>query len=184
MKILDRYLLEMKEMVDYNEEEEENDEEENEEMLETKNNKMRKTKNNEKYKLLEIINEESKLSDNNKDIDFGKSNNDFNFGNNYFKEMNTMNNYMENPDTNANKIIINRKNKNYYDSQRSFRGRNNNSSILNDQKFAEYFNKNLIDKKEIKNSQFQESMNLMKDNINKKKEKNMNENLKHVKEKK
>ena len=184
MKILDRYLLEMKEMVDYNDEEEENDEEENEEMLETKNNKMRKTKNNEKYKLLEIINEESKLSDNNKDIDFGKSNNDFNFGNNYFKEMNTMNNYMENPDTNANKIIINRKNKNYYDSQRSFRGSNNNSSILNDQKFAEYFNKNLIDKKEIKNAQFKESMNLMKDNINKKKEKNMNENLKHVKEKK
>ena len=184
MKILDRYLLEMKEMVDYNDEEEENDEEENEEMLETKNNKMRKTKNDEKYKLLEIINEESKLSDNNnKDIDFGKSNNDFNFGNNYFKEMNTMNNYMENPDNNANKIIINRKNKNYYDSQRSFRGSNNNS-ILNDQKFAEYFNKNLIDKKEIKNAQFQESMNLMKDNINKKKEKNMNENLKHVKEKK
>ena len=145
----------MKEMVDYNDEEEENDEEENEEMLETKNNKMRKTKNNEKYKLLEIINEESKLSDNNnKDIDFGKSNNDFNFGNNYFKEMNTMNNYMENPDNNANKIIINRKNKNYYDSQRSFRGSNNNS-ILNDQKFAEYFNKNLIDKKEIKNAQFQ-----------------------------
>ena len=184
MKILERYLLEMKEMVDYNDEEEENDEEENEEMLETKNNKMRKTKNDEKYKLLEIINEESKLSDNNnKDIDFGKSNNDFNFGNNYFKEMNTMNNYMENPDNNANKIIINRKNKNYYDSQRSFRGSNNNS-ILNDQKFAEYFNKNLIDKKEIKNAQFQESMNLMKDNINKKKEKNMNENLKHVKEKK
>ena len=183
MKILDRYLL-MKEMVDYNDEEEENDEEENEEMLETKNNKMRKTKNDEKYKLLEIINEESKLSDNNnKDIDFGKSNNDFNFGNNYFKEMNTMNNYMENPDNNANKIIINRKNKNYYDSQRSFRGSNNNSK-LNDQKFAEYFNKNLIDKKEIKNAQFQESMNLMKDNINKKKEKNMNENLKHVKEKK
>ena len=132
MKILDRYLLEMKEMVDYNDEEEENDEEENEEMLETKNNKMRKTKNDEKYKLLEIINEESKLSDNNnKDIDFGKSNNDFNFGNNYFKEMNTMNNYMENPDNNANKIIINRKNKNYYDSQRSFRGSNNNSKKIN-----------------------------------------------------
>ena len=43
MKILDRYLLEMKEMVDYKEDEEEIDLDENDEMLNT-NNKMRKTK--------------------------------------------------------------------------------------------------------------------------------------------
>ena len=150
MKILDRYLLEMKEMVDYKEDEEENDLDENDEMLNT-NNKMRKTKKDTKYNLLEIINEESKYSDNNnKDIEFGKSNNVFN-----------IDNYIENPDSN-NKIVINRKNKNYYESQRNFRGTNN--SMLNDQKFVEYFNKNLIEKKEIKNAQIQDSINLMRDN--------------------
>ena len=170
MKILDRYLLEMKEMVDYKEDEEENDLNENDEMLNT-NNKMRKTKKDTKYNLLEIINEESKYSDNNnKDIEFGKSNNDFN-----------IDNYIENPDSN-NKIVINRKNKNYYESQRNFRGTNN--SMLNDQKFVEYFNKNLIEKKEIKNAQIQDSINLMRDNKIKEKGKDRIQDLKYVKEKK
>ena len=170
MKILDRYLLEMKEMVDYKEDEEEIDLDENDEMLNT-NNKMRKTKKDTKYNLLEIINEESKYSDNNnKDIEFGKSNNDFN-----------IDNYIENPDSN-NKIVINRKNKNYYESQRNFRGTNN--SMLNDQKFVEYFNKNLIEKKEIKNAQIQDSINLMRDNKIKDKGKDRIQDLKYVKEKK
>ena len=170
MKILDRYLLEMKEMVDYKDDEEENDLDENDEMLNT-NNKMRKTKKDTKYNLLEIINEESKYSDNNnKDIEFGKSNNDFN-----------IDNYIENPDSN-NKIVINRKNKNYYESQRNFRGTNN--SMLNDQKFVEYFNKNLIEKKEIKNAQIQDSINLMRDNKIKEKGKDRIQELKYVKEKK
>ena len=170
MKILDRYLLEMKEMVDYKEDEEENDLDENDEMLNT-NNKMRKTKKDTKYNLLEIINEESKYSDNNnKDIEFGKSNNDFN-----------IDNYIENPDSN-NKIVINRKNKNYYESQRNFRGTNN--SMLSDQKFVEYFNKNLIEKKEIKNAQIQDSINLMRDNKIKEKGKDRIQDLKYVKEKK
>ena len=170
MKILDRYLLEMKEMVDYKEDEEEIDLDENDEMLNT-NNKMRKTKKDTKYNLLEIINEESKYSDNNnKDIEFGKSNNDFN-----------IDNYIENPDSN-NKIVINRKNKNYYESQRNFRG--NNNSMLNDQKFVEYFNKNLIEKKEIKNAQIQDSINLMRDNKIKEKGKDRIQDLKYVKEKK
>ena len=170
MKILDRYLLEMKEMVDYKEDEEEIDLDENDEMLNT-NNKMRKTKKDTKYNLLEIINEESKYSDNNnKDIEFGKSNNDFN-----------IDNYIENPDSN-NKIVINRKNKNYYESQRNFRGTNN--SMLNDQKFVEYFNKNLIEKKEIKNAQIQDSINLMRDNKIKEKGKDRIQDLKYVKEKK
>ena len=170
MKILDRYLLEMKEMTDYKEDEEENDLDENDEMLNT-NNKMRKTKKDTKYNLLEIINEESKYSDNNnKDIEFGKSNNDFN-----------IDNYIENPDSN-NKIVINRKNKNYYESQRNFRG--NNNSMLNDQKFVEYFNKNLIEKKEIKNAQIQDSINLMRDNKIKEKGKDRIQDLKYVKEKK
>ena len=170
MKILDRYLLEMKEMTDYKEDEEENDLDENDEMLNT-NNKMRKTKKDTKYNLLEIINEESKYSDNNnKDIEFGKSNNDFN-----------IDNYIENPDSN-NKIVINRKNKNYYESQRNFRGTNN--SMLNDQKFVEYFNKNLIEKKEIKNAQIQDSINLMRDNKIKEKGKDKIQDLKYVKEKK
>lgn len=170
MKILDRYLLEMKEMVDYKEDEEEIDSDENDEMLNT-NNKMRKTKKDTKYNLLEIINEESKYSDNNnKDIEFGKSNNDFN-----------IDNYIENPDSN-NKIVINRKNKNYYESQRNFRGTNN--SMLSDQKFVEYFNKNLIEKKEIKNAQIQDSINLMRDNKIKEKGKDRIQDLKYVKEKK
>ena len=170
MKILDRYLLEMKEMVDYKEDEEEIDLDENDEMLNT-NNKMRKTKKDTKYNLLEIINEESKYSDNNnKDIEFGKSNNVFN-----------IDNYIENPDSN-NKIVINRKNKNYYESQRNFRGTNN--SMLNDQKFVEYFNKNLIEKKEIKNAQIQDSINLMRDNKIKEKGKDRIQDLKYVKEKK
>ena len=170
MKILDRYLLEMKEMTDYKEDEEEIDLDENDEMLNT-NNKMRKTKKDTKYNLLEIINEESKYSDNNnKDIEFGKSNNDFN-----------IDNYIENPDSN-NKIVINRKNKNYYESQRNFRGTNN--SMLNDQKFVEYFNKNLIEKKEIKNAQIQDSINLMRDNKIKEKGKDRIQDLKYVKEKK
>ena len=170
MKILERYLLEMKEMVDYKDDEEENDLDENDEMLNT-NNKMRKTKKDTKYNLLEIINEESKYSDNNnKDIEFGKSNNDFN-----------IDNYIENPDSN-NKIVINRKNKNYYESQRNFRGTNN--SMLNDQKFVEYFNKNLIEKKEIKNAQIQDSINLMRDNKIKEKGKDRIQDLKYVKEKK
>ena len=170
MKILDRYLLEMKEMVDYKEDEEEIDLDENDEMLNT-NNKMRKTKKDTKYNLLEIINEESKYSDNNnKDIEFGKSNNDFN-----------IDNYIENPDSN-NKIVINRKNKNYYESQRNFRETNNN--MLNDQKFVEYFNKNLIEKKEIKNAQIQDSINLMRDNKIKEKGKDRIQDLKYVKEKK
>ena len=170
MKILDRYLLEMKEMVDYKEDEEEIDLDENDEMLNT-NNKMRKTKKDTKYNLLEIINEESKYSDNNnKDIEFGKSNNDFN-----------IDNYIENPDSN-NKIVINRKNKNYYESQRNFRGTNN--SMLSDQKFVEYFNKNLIEKKEIKNAQIQDSINLMRDNKIKEKGKDRIQDLKYVKEKK
>ena len=171
MKILDRYLLEMQEMVGYKEEEdEENYEQDNDEML-TSNNKMKKNKKDNKYNLLEIINEESKYTDDNKNAEFGKSNNDFN-----------MDNYMDNPDSNNNKIVITRKNKSYYDTQKNFRGTNN--SMLNDQKFVEYFNKNLIEKKEIKNAQIQDSINLMRDNKMKGRGKDKIEDLKYVKEKK
>ena len=56
--------------------------------------------------------------------------------------------------------------------------------MLNDQKFVEYFNKNLIEKKEIKNAQIQDSINLMRDNKIKEKGKDRIQDLKYVKEKK
>ena len=62
----------------------------------------------------------------------------------------------------------------------------NFNEAYNDQKFVEYFNKNLIGKKEIKNSQIQDSINLMRENQLKKraKEKEKKTELKYVKEKK
>ena len=89
---------------------------------------------------------------------------------------------IENDVSNDNKVVINRKKKSYYNSQSNFGGYN--SDIVNDQKFAEYFNKNLIQKKEIKSSQIKDSMNLMRETSLKKKKKEINRDLKYVKEKK
>ena len=185
MKILDRYLEEMKEMVDYKEEEEDNEEEEeNEEEINfIKTVRTKKNKKEDKYNVLEIINEESKYGGNNNDLEFGKYDNVMD---SYLKDISYMNNAMENDNTNDmnnNKVILNRKKKNYNDSQRNFGG-DNNSSALKDPKLVEYFNKNLIQRKEIKNAQIQDSINLMRENQFKKKGVKKAADLKYVKDKK
>ena len=104
----------------------------------------------------------------------------------YLKDISYMNNAMENDNTNDmnnNKVILNRKKKNYNDSQRNFGG-DNNSSALKDPKLVEYFNKNLIQRKEIKNAQIQDSINLMRENQFKKKGVKKAGDLKYVKDKK
>ena len=195
MKILDRYLEEMKEMVDYREEtEEELDESEKDEFNYNKN---RKTK--DKFNELEIVNEESiGNNESGKNKFYGRNyNNNYNnnininndtFNGNNLKEIssihynnqfdydNTMD--MNNNNNNNNKIIINRKKKGYNDTNRNF------NEIYNDQRFIEYFNKDLIQKKEIKNSQIQDSINIMRQNQYKKKPKENKNILKYVQEKK
>ena len=79
-------------------------------------------------------------------------------------------------DMNPNKIVINRKKRGLNESQRNF------SEIFNDHKFVENFNKNLIQKKEIQNSQYQYSINLMKQNQMKKKDITKKYDLKYVKD--
>ena len=177
MKILDRYLEEMKEMIDYKEEEISEIEEDNEdeEINELNNNiKRNKKYKNEKYNILEIVNED--INEKKQDIEFNKTNNMYNidsFNVNNMKESttNNINEYDNNNDikNNNNKVIINRKNKN-----------NKKNNDMDDSKLIEYYNKNLIKKREIKNSEIQDSINLMKDNKIKKKEKEIE--LKHVKE--
>ena len=185
MKILDRYLEEMKDMVDYKEEEKEELEEEKEEDEEKFFNKTKRVKKDDKYNVLEIVHEESNYDENekNRDKEIGRNINYDSFNVNNLKDISSINNANNdfNYDiSNDNKIVINRKKKGYNDTQRNF------NEAYNDQKFVEYFNKNLIGKKEIKNSQIQDSINLMRENQLKKraKEKEKKTELKYVKEKK
>ena len=173
MKILDKYLEEMKLIADYKEEKEE-ESEENDVLLFNKNKKF---KEKDKFNVLEIVNEE-KDSEKNKENEFGKINNMEPFN---AKELSSINNnypfeYDMTNDMNPNKIVINRKKRGLNESQRNF------SEIFNDHKFVENFNKNLIQKKEIQNSQYQYSINLMRKTQEKKKDKNNKIDLKYVKE--
>ena len=176
MKILDKYLDEMKEIAEYKEElEEESDE--NDVLL---FNKTKKNKDKDKFNILEIINEDND-SEKNKDKDFGKINNMDLFNAKELSSINNNNNFqfeydMSNDMNNNNKIVINRKKRGFNESQRNF----NDMDI--DQKFVENFNKNLIQKKEIQNSQYQYSINLMKQNQMKKKDITKNYDLKYVKD--
>ena len=185
MKVSKRYLEEMKEMVDYKEELEKDLEEEKEEKDEDDEISFNKTKRNKKednYNILEIVHEESDYNENekNKEKDLRKTNNLDSFNMNYLKELssiNNVNNVSNNDISNDNKIVINRKKKGYNDSQKNF------SDFYNDQKFIEYFNKNLIQKKEIRNAQIQDSINLMKEKQAKKRLKGDNDELKQVMDK-
>ena len=176
MKILDKYLDEMKEIAEYKEElEEESDE--NDVLL---FNKTKKNKDKDKFNILEIINEDND-SEKNKDKDFGKINNMDPFNVKELSSINNNNNFqfeydMSNDMNNNNKIVINRKKRGFNESQRNF----NEMDI--DQKFVENFNKNLIQKKEIQNSQYQYSINLMKQNQMKKKDITKKYDLKYVKD--
>ena len=176
MKILDKYLDEMKEIAEYKEElEEESDE--NDVLL---FNKTKKNKDKDKFNILEIINEDND-SEKNKDKDFGKINNMEPFNVKELSSINNNNNFqfeydMSNDMNNNNKIVINRKKRGFNESQRNF----NDMDI--DQKFVENFNKNLIQKKEIQNSQYQYSINLMKQNQMKKKDITKKYDLKYVKD--
>ena len=178
MKILDRYLEEMKEMVNYREDDEEENEEEEEKDDDLNFITNKKAKKEEKYNILEIINEEDKYDEDNKEMEYGRNKNNNNNLDYYLNNISGI----ENDVSNDNKVVINRKKKSYYNSQSNFGGYN--SDIVNDQKFAEYFNKNLIQKKEIKSSQIKDSMNLMRETSLKKKKKEINRDLKYVKEKK
>ena len=173
MKISEKFLEEMKVLVNYKQEEEIDDEELEEQ---------RKRQEKEKDNVLEIIN---KSDDDEKEIkDFGKNkykNLDiFNFGNKEISSIyNSDTNYNNNLNENQNqKVIINRSNK---------KNKNNNyitniNELKNKQKMLDNFNKYLIGRKEIKNLQVQDSINLMNENKQKEKDKeieNKNE-LKYV----
>ena len=180
MKILDRYLDEMKEMVDYKEETEEDSEMNEKEEL----NYIKNKKTKDKYNLLEIVHEESSggYNENEKNREFGRNYINDSFTGNNLKEISSINynngfDYDNTNDMINNKIVISRKKKGYNDTQRNY------NDAYNDPRFIETFNKNLIQRKEIKNSQIQDSINLMKENQNKKKEKENNYELKYVREK-
>ena len=163
----------MKLIAEYKEEKEE-ESEENDVLLFNKNKKF---KEKDKFNVLEIVNEE-KDSEKNKENEFGKINNMEPFN---ARELSSINNnypfeYDMTNDMNPNKIVINRKKRGLNESQRNF------SEIFNDHKFVENFNKNLIQKKEIQNSQYQYSINLMRKTQEKKKDKNNKIDLKYVKE--
>ena len=163
MKISEKFLEELKLLVDYKEEK---DDEENEED---------KKKEKEPYDLLEIVNESNDSKGNgsenmNNNVDI------FNMGPN--KEISMIkkvennnineNDISNNNNLNSSKVIISRKNKGLYRSQNNYM---TNNDIQYDQKLIDSFNKNLIGRREIKRSQIQDSINLMYEDRLKAKEK-------------
>ena len=137
MKILDKHLEEMKQLVDYKEEENEDDEE----------SKNEDEKEKEKESVLEIINQDDENRNNRK-------------VNSYIvtpiKDLNDEDTSVtKNP-----KIIVNRKNK-----KNPYNNNNNNEKDLKDSlKLADYFDRNLIQRKELKKQQIQDSINIMERN--------------------
>ena len=137
MKILDKHLEEMKQLVDYKEEEDEDDED----------SKNEDEKNKEKESVLEIENEDNENRINKKVNSFIVS---------PIKDFSD-----EDKLTNKNqKVIVNRKNKkNPYNTNNKAE-----NDIKDNKKLAEYFNRNLIGRKELKNQQIQDSINIMERN--------------------
>jgi hypothetical protein len=142
MKVLDKHLEEMKQLVDYKEEEDEDDDD--------SKNEDEKDKVKDKESVLEIVNEDNE--DNEERIN--KRINSFMV--NPVKDLSD-----EDKMTNKNpKIIVNRKNK-----KNPYNTNNKNDNDLKDSiKLAEYFNRNLIGRKELKNQQIQDSINIMERN--------------------
>ena len=174
MKKSEKYLEEMKILVDYKEEIDDEDEEEN--------NKK------DKGEALEIINESNDKDKVNDDFENNINNNFdiFNIGNKEISAIknveNENNNYNNTNNLTSSKIIISRKNKN---KNKNPLYTSYNGDLQNNQKIYDYFNKNDIGKKEIKKSQIQDSINFMNMNKLKAKEKeNEKKNkLKYVEEK-
>ena len=161
MKDSEKYLEEMKILVDYKEEPyiDEDEDDEDEEM---------KKKENEKNVVLEIMDESQEKDKIFKDISTIKKVE----GDNILIE-NDLNNNLY-----SSKVIISRKNKR--NMQNSYN--RNNNDFKNNQQYLEFFNKNLIGSREIKNSQLQDSINFMHRNrtIIKEKENEKKAELKYV----
>jgi hypothetical protein len=161
MKISEKYLEEMKQLVDYKEEEMEEDDEELEKERKKKEEK-------EKDVVIEIDNESEDE----------KQDRYFNFFNNNIdaSTTNRQNNDDNNNTSRNNTVIIERKKKKY---------KNYNNKINYSQKMMDSFNKNFIRKKEIKNSELIDSINLMNENKlrEKNKENEQKAELKYVVEK-
>lgn len=174
MKTDEKYLEEMKILVKYKEEIDMEEKEEDEEFP--------KIVENQNVNLLEIIDEsedksnndfEKNVLNNNNDILFNignnisaiKNENDYNYANNNFNDY-----YIyQSQNFNNSKVIVNRKNKGLSKSQN-----------INNFKDLDYFNKNLIKKREIKKSELQDSINLINTNRIKAKQKD-NESKTHLK---
>jgi hypothetical protein len=139
MKILDKHLEEMKQLVDYKEEEDEDDED--------SKNEDAKDKEKEQENVLEIANEDNENRINKKVNSFIVS---------PVKDFSD-----EDKSTNKNRrVIVNRKNK-----KNPYNTNNKDENVIKDnQKLAEYFNRNLIGRKELKNQQIQDSINIMERN--------------------
>jgi len=137
MKILDKHLEEMKQLVDYKEEDYEDDED--------SKNEDRKEK--DKESALEIMDEDDENRTKTKINSFIA---------NHSRDVSD-----EDKLTNKNpKIIVNRKNKtNPYN-----RSNKNEKDLKDTLKLADYFEKNLIQRKEMKNQQIQDSINIMERN--------------------
>ena len=137
MKILDKHLEEMKELVDYKEEEDIDDED----------SKNEEKKENEEENVLEIENEVNEYRNKTKANSFIVS------PAKDFSDSDKLTN--KNP-----KIIVNRKNKkNPYNANK-----NNEKDLKDNQKLADYFDRNLIQRKELKKQQFEDSISIMERN--------------------
>ena len=140
MKISEKYLEEMKQLVDYKEEEMEEDDDELEK-------ERKKKEEEEKKEVIGIDNEseDEKQAPNfdffNNNVDVSTTNRQYNDGNNNSKN---------------NTVTINRKTKKY--------PKNYYNKINDDPKMKDSFNKNFIGRKEIKNSELVDSINLMNEN--------------------
>ena len=159
MKKSERYLEEMKMLVEFKEEDM------NEE--ESVDNKKGK------YQILEIDNdsiEMDKENDLNNNIIINNNNNNdlFNTGISRIENSNNLN---------ASKVIVDRRKKNIYQSQNI-----DNKDIPNNQQFKESFNRDLIRSKEIKKAQMQDTTNFLNENRLriKEKEKENKRELKYV----
>ena len=182
MKTSEEHLNEMKLLVKYKEENDIDDENE-------ENNEILKNKENQNNHILEIIDESSEKDNNYIETNIINNNNDiFHIGNKdisairkveYDNNNNANENDIYNSRINNSKVIINRK---YKGANKSQNNNSINNDLQNDQKFLDYFNKNLIGRREIKNSQLQDSINLMNRNriIVKEKEKENKTRLKYV----
>jgi hypothetical protein len=136
MKILDKHLEEMKQLVDYKEEEYVDEDSENE-----------NEKDKDKEEVLEIANEDDENRKNKKLNSFTVS------PSKDFSDDDKLTN--KNP-----KIVVNRKNKkNPYNTSQK-----NENDLKDNLKMAEYFNRNLIGRRELKNQQIQDSINIMERN--------------------